>query len=365
MMMKKWILMGMVVLCCLSAWAEVTITNLVVAQREGTKLVDISYDVSCDTTNEVWVTLSVSNGTEAIGVFNVIGDDLVLVGTNKTMIWDMAADWNGSVSSNMAFEVVVSSEPPPPAGMVQIPAGTNSGTDPDYGTYSLTVDAFYMDKYEVTKALWDEVAGWADDNGYDIAPGGGSGKAMNHPVQTVTWYECVKWCNARSQMNGRTPCYTVSGSVYKTGESSPDCNFDANGYRLPTNDEWEYAARGGLSGKRFPWGDTITHSLANYYSSTSYSYDTSTTHGYHPGYDDGGYPYTSPSGTFEANGYGLYDMVGNVWEWCNTASGSYRILRGGSWHFHAYHARCGYVSSDYPNRSSNSYDRYGFRSVCR
>jgi formylglycine-generating enzyme required for sulfatase activity len=271
----------------------------------------------------------------------------------------IASNSEGSVQSSC--RVTVSGGSPVPVGMALIPGGTNSGTDPDYGAYSLTVDAFYMDVFEVTKAKWDEVYTWALAHGYSF-DNAGSGKASNHPVHTVNWFDCVKWCNARSQKEGRTPCYTVSGSVYKTGQSAPDCNFAANGYRLPTNDEWEYAARGGLSGRRFPWGDTITHSQANYYSDSWYSYDTSPTRGYHPSYNTGGTPYTSPVGDFAPNGYGLYDMAGNVWEWCNDASGSYRYVRGGSWGSYAHSLRCGGGHWDYPDGSS---DGGGFRTVRR
>jgi len=263
--------------------------------------------------------------------------------------------------------------PVAPEGMVLIPGGSNRGTDPDYGPYSLTVDSFFMDRYEVTKELWDEVKNWSITNGY-VYDNAGSGKATNHPVHTVNWYDCVKWCNARSQKAGWEPVYYTDGGftqIYKTGQVyEPYVKSSANGYRLPTDEQWEYAARGGVASRRFPWGgDTINHDYANYWANGSaYTYDTSpyTSYTSHPDYDDGGYPYTSPVGTFETgkNAYGLYDMTGNVWEWCYVwylgYEGSIRVNRGGGWNGTADFCRVALRSGYYPGGSS--YD-LGFRAV--
>ena len=263
----------------------------------------------------------------------------------------VAGDGTIAVNVPMCYRVVGI---PLPSGMVVIPAGTNSGTDPDYGAYALTNESsFFMDATEVTKTKWDEVYSWAVTNGYTFV-NAGSGKASNHPVQTVSWYDCVTWCNARSQKEGRPPCYNLSDW---------SCNFLANGYRLPTNTEWEYAARGGLSGKRFPWGDIIDHTRANYYGYPSvYTYDQGY-EGCDTLYATGEYPYTSPAGAFAANGYGLYDMAGNVWEWCTDASsGLSRSFRGGSWSLYAFYAQCGSSDWDFPD---SAIPKGGFRTVCR
>lgn len=218
--------------------------------------------------------------------------------------------------------------------------------------HNVQLAAFYIDKYEVSKARWDEVAIWAAANGYDINPDSAKGKQADHPAHSVSWHDCVKWCNARSQKEGLMPCYTVDGQIYKTGKIAPDCDFAASGYRLPTEAEWEMAARGGLSGKRYPRGDRITHSQANYKSDEKFNdqfNDISPTRGYHPSYATGDFPYTSPVGSFAANGYDCYDMEGNVSEWCwdwyskyyyndysfydprGPKAGSHRVVRGGAW----------------------------------
>ena len=256
--------------------------------------------------------------------------------------------------------------------------------------HQVYVSTFYMDKYEVTYTQWTNVRTWATNNGY-TALAAGSGKAPNHPVQTVSWYDCVKWCNARSEMEGRTPCYYTSTkfiatNIYKTGSvnlSNNWVNWNANGYRLPTEAEREKAARGGLSGQRFPWEDlNITHTNANYHSSSSYTYDTSATRGFHPAFTNASTPYTSPVDYFAPNGYGLYDMAGNVWEWTwdwydatwysnvgatqsdtpGPVSGTSRVLRGGGWSYSADSSRVAYRSDRTPDFT---YNRIGFRSVHR
>ncbi|MCX6874352.1 MAG: SUMF1/EgtB/PvdO family nonheme iron enzyme [Verrucomicrobia bacterium] len=367
------------------------VANVRAAQRAGTNLVDIDYDVT-GTTKPVQVTLEVSgdNGTTfavpATSVTGAVGRDITPA-ANLRLTWDVGADWAGHTAAQARFRISADDNPVPP-GFALIPAGPfqmGDQSSPLVGypfelpVHTVQVSAFYMGKCEVTKEEWDAVRTWGLANGYTDLPAGNGGyasKGANHPVHSITWYDMVKWCNARSQKEGLTLCYTVSGATYKTGQSAPVCNWSANGYRLPTEAEWEKAARGGVAGKNFPWGtDTITHSQANYESSPSYAYDVSPTRGYHPTYNTGDAPHTSPVGSFAPNGYGLYDMAGNVWEWCwdwygsytsgsqtdprGATSGSYRVIRGGGWAGITIGCRAAYRNNGYPPDYSNY--RMGFR----
>ena len=235
-----------------------------------------------------------------------------------------------------------------PAGSFSMGDSFNEGELDERPVHTVDISAFYMGKYRVTKALWDDVYTWSLDHDYSF-DNPGSGKALNHPVVSITWYDIFKWCNARSEKEELEPCYTIEGSIYRTGQHEPDCDWNANGYRLPTEAEWEKACRGGQSGLRFPWGGAyITHTNANYCGDDWFTWYNKSS-GYHPLFNDGVRPYTNPVDYFEPNGYGLYDMVGNVWDSCwdwydagyytnsppsdphGPSSGTYRVERGNGW----------------------------------
>ncbi len=294
---------------------------------------------------------------------------------------------------------------PAPASYRLIPAGKfrMGNADPllprptESPLHEVPVSAVYMDKCEVRKDFWDAVRSWGATNGYtDLAAGVAT--AGDHPAQTLTWYDCVKWCNARSQRDGLAPVYFTDAArtnLYRTGTNSLDATFvlwEANGYRLPTEAEWERAARGGLVGNHFPWPSTnssfagdIDGTKANYRSSsdayeTPSPSDTETTPvGY---YNSAQVIGGIVQGSDMTNGYGLYDMAGNVSEWCwdwystnyystfptnawpadptGPTGGIKRVTRGCNWNNVAGALRCAYRTEAVP---SDGAGHIGFRCV--
>ena len=215
----------------------------------------------------------------------------------------------------------------------------------DATPHEVTISSFYIDKYLVTQGQYQEVMG---DNP-------SRWKGQKNPVEQVRWSDGVRFCNKRSTMEGLTPCYDLE---------KWECNFAADGYRLPTEAEWEYACRAGTQGAYAMGNDSSK--LADYA-----WFDK----------NSGGHP--QPVGTKKANPWGLYDMCGNLWQWCNDfyqvdyyqqsdkedprgpKAGDTKVVRGGCWKSSADSCKAGYRYNENPGYADVcfGYDIYGFRCV--
>ncbi|WP_432870941.1 SUMF1/EgtB/PvdO family nonheme iron enzyme [Treponema denticola] len=301
-------------------------------------------------------------------------------------------------------------------GFIKItpPANGIAGIDPDYdlpgneayrkGVFikdrKVKLSPYKLGKTEVTYKLWKEVYDWAvkAENGYKFANEGVKGSdgtgSEDEPVTTISWRDCIVWCNAYTQIKlgsdeqcvyrkSKTDIAVLKDATAKEGEDficdKAYADMSKKGFRLPTEAEWEYAARwqGSNNTNAAQYGDVYLTKL-NSASGAKADWNTAETGEVAWYYGNSGYK-THPVGERRANALGLHDMSGNVWEWCfdwhdtiaaenvtdpqGAASGSYRVLRGGSWVYDANCCTVGYRLSFFSPCIRNNY--LGFRLACR
>ena len=292
---------------------------------------------------------------------------------------------------------------------VAIPEATITGVAPDYtlpggedwygGVFragrKVKLSPYKLGKTEVTYKLWKEVYDWAvkAENGYKFANAGQKGSSGSgtddEPVTTISWRDCIVWCNAYTHKtnNADTECvyrkkddHTV---VLKDATATADCDaayaeMGKKGFRLPTEAEWEYAARWQGSDKTnaAQYGDVWLTKL-NSASGAKADWNDAAETGKVAWYNGNSGSKTHPVGKRRENALGLHDMSGNVWEWCfdwygsigagevidpqGAASGTFRVFRGGSWFYDAGSCAVGSRGHDGPGVR---YSELGFRLAC-
>lgn len=328
--------------------------------------VSVTYDLAADTNCAVTLLISADNGVSfsdipPTAVSGAIGKG-VSAGFGKQIIWHPAGD-GMEVGANYKAKIIARENPSPNAADDFILVEGDSFHN---GTSEVTLSSFYIDKYEVTQADYQAVMGFWDSDPVEWDETFGLGSS--YPIYYVSWFNAIEYCNRRSLQEGLNPCYSYStyGTNPNTWPAGWDansdnhtnvsCNWTADGYRLPTEMEWMYAAQGGNQSEGYTYSGSNTIDDVAWHAPNA----SSTT-----------------VGTMASNELGIYDMSGNVWEYVWDINGDYpsgpqtnptgatngtqRVIRGGGFDSNASSCSVAHRSISNPtDRFNNS----GFR-LCR
>lgn len=346
-MIKLIILLSLLLLVAF-AWGQDAIapivTNVTMTQSVG--IATITYDLATDVPCYVSVLISNDSGANfsitptPATLSGAVGAN-VAAGTGKQIFWNTRAEATAQTGTHYRVRVMANDGyiPPVPANFALVPGGiftmgdTRGGGFPnELPTHIVTVSTFIIGKYEVTQGEYQSIMGYN--------PASGFGVGVSYPGYYVNWYSALKYCNLRSMNEGLTPVYTISGSTNPNEWGAvPDwvtsatwdaviCNWNANGYRLPTEAEWEFAARSGTATPDYLYSGSDDINVVAWYETNS----GSSSH---------------PVGIKASNELGIYDISGNAWEWVwdvydtyydgaqtnphGAFNGIYRVGRGGAW----------------------------------
>jgi formylglycine-generating enzyme required for sulfatase activity len=372
---------------------QLLVSNVQAQQGQFTATWDVTYDLETvgDIAVAVSLSLSADSGTTYPNPCATVSGDVgvgVLPGTGKHIVWDAGADFPGLSSPTCRLRVTADDgQVETPTGFAAIAPGSFMMGSPTTEVSRTTNETqhqvtlthgIYMQTTEVTNQQYRDMAQWAYNNGhvtattsglfdnldgstqllkilgagyYEITFNAGVFSCINptHPVMYVTWYGSVAYCDWLSLQQNLPRAY--NHSTWQCNAGNP---YTAPGYRLPTEAEWEYACRAGTQ-TPFNTGSCLDAGTeANYDGSLPYT-----------GCPNGPYVgWTVPVGSYPNNAFGLYDMHGNLWEWCNdwyglyggtvtdpigAGAGSDRVLRGGYWNYYAQYCRSAFRHYTYPN----------------
>lgn len=267
------IILALILVPVLMFAAAPVVSNVQVAQRtDGSMLVDITYDLADSDGDDVEITVECSNDggtTWDYAITGVTGDvgAGVSPGTGKAIVWDFAEEHPDEYDTDYVIRVTAEDGNPAVPEMIFVPAGTFQMGRTGVATpiHTVRLDPFYIGKFEVTQQEWVDIMG--------SNPSWFTGD-MQRPVEHITWLEAVAYCNYLSTSEGLTPVYSVAGDTNPAnwpGIDVPDADWSADGYRLPTEAEWEYSARGATGSPDYLYAgsDTIGDVAWYYYNSNT------------------------------------------------------------------------------------------------